>query len=70
MSTAADPRPISWRPTRKWMARTAVAIAGLASTAVSTGAWDKEESLMAITVVLAAVVSYLTPNETELTDEP
>lgn len=52
----------SWAPTRKWIARTVVAIAGLLTTWASTGTWDKEETIMAITIGTAALVSYLVPN--------
>jgi hypothetical protein len=52
----------SWRPSRKWIARTIVALGGLATSWATTGSWDQEETVMAITVAVAAAVSYLLPN--------
>lgn len=49
--------------TRKWMARTVVAIGGLATMFLTTGTWDTEESLMAVTIVVGAITSLLVPNE-------
>lgn len=46
---------------RKWGARTAVALAGIATSYVVTGGWDTEESLMLITAVTAAITSFLVP---------
>jgi hypothetical protein len=31
---------------------------------VTTGTWDQEETVMAITVVSAALIAWLTPNDT------
>lgn len=50
-------------PTRKWIARTITALGGLATTVATTGGWDQEETLMAITIAVAAAVSYLVPND-------
>ena len=55
--------PTSWTPTRKWMARTVVAVGGLATTVATTGSWDQEHTLFAITAVVAAVTSYLLPSD-------
>jgi hypothetical protein len=39
------------------------AIAGLVVMFINSGSWDKEESIMAVTIVAAAVVSILTPSD-------
>jgi hypothetical protein len=49
-------------PSRKWFAARITAIAGLAIMWVTTGTWDQEETVMAITVVSAALIAWLTPN--------
>lgn len=59
------PKKKSSLPTRKWAARTVVALGGLATTWASTGGWETEETLMAITIAVAAVTSYLVPNGDE-----
>ena len=44
---------------KKWGARTIVAVAGLLTSWATTGTWDTEETVMAITVVSAALTSLL-----------
>ncbi len=46
---------------KKWLAARVTALAGLAVMVVNSGSWDKEETIMVITIVAAAAVSYLTP---------
>jgi len=55
--------PTNWIPSRKWLAATVVAVTGLLTTWATTGSWDQEETLMAITIVSARLVAYLIPNE-------
>lgn len=52
----------SWKPTRKWIARTIVGLIGVATMYVTTGTWDTEESLAILTLVAGASTSYLLPN--------
>ena len=49
-------------PSRKWIAARITAITGLVLMLITTGSWDQEESVMALTIVSAALVSWLTPN--------
>ena len=49
-------------PTRKWIAARITALTGLLTMWVSTGSWDREESIALIALVSAASVAYLTPN--------
>jgi hypothetical protein len=51
-------------PSRKWFASRITAITGLVIMWVTTGTWDQEETVMAITVVSAALIAWLTPNDT------
>jgi hypothetical protein len=55
--------PASWLPTRKWLARTVVAAGGLASTWAAVGEWSADLTGALITAVVAALVSYLVPND-------
>lgn len=52
-------------PTRKWLARTIVAVSGLAVEIATTDGWDKADTVMTITVVSAAMVSYVTGNDSD-----
>lgn len=52
-------------PSRKWIVRTVTAVGGLLTTWATTGTWDTEETVFAITVVVGAFNSYVIPNETE-----
>lgn len=52
-------------PSRKWFASRVVALTGLATMWATTGAWDLEETTMAITVVSAAALAWLLPNKEE-----
>lgn len=49
-------------PTRKWWAARVTAVTGLAAMWATTGSWDQEETVAAITLVSAALLSWLTPN--------
>jgi hypothetical protein len=49
-------------PSKKWIASRVTALAGLATMWVTTGSWDQEESVAAIALVTAAIISYLIPN--------
>ena len=49
-------------PSRKWFAARVTALAGLAVMWATTGTWDQEETIAAITLVSAGLVSWLTPN--------
>lgn len=52
-------------PSRKWFARTATALGGLATTWATTDGWDEEETLFLITIIVGAIVSYVLPNNEE-----
>lgn len=49
-------------PTRKWVAARVTALTGLAIMWATTGSWDLEETIAAITLVSESTLSYLTPN--------
>lgn len=49
-------------PSRKWLAARVTALAGLATLVATNGAWTQEATIMAITVVSAALLAYLLPN--------
>ena len=51
------------KPTRKWVARTITAVTGLAIEVLSTGPWDRADTIMAVTVVSAATLSYVLSND-------
>jgi hypothetical protein len=53
----------SWKPTRKWLARTIIGAIGGATMYVLTGSWDQEESIALLTLAGGASTSYLLPNE-------
>lgn len=57
----------SWAPSRKWIARTIVALGGLAIMALTTGSWDAEESIALVTLIVGAATSYLLPNADDST---
>ena len=48
--------------TRKWIAARVTAVTGLLVMWITTGSWDTEESVMAVTVVSAAIIALLVPN--------
>jgi hypothetical protein len=50
-------------PTRKWVAARVVSVSALLTMWVSTGSWDREESVALIGVLSAALISWLTPNQ-------
>lgn len=50
-------------PSRKWFTARVTALAGLATMWATTGSWDTEETLMAITVVSAAALAYRVKND-------
>ena len=49
-------------PSKKWIASRVTALTGLAIMWATTGAWDQEETIAAITLVSAALIAYLLPN--------
>ncbi len=49
-------------PTRKWIVRTVTSLTGFAIMWATTGSWDTEETVAMITIVSAAIISYLVPN--------
>lgn len=52
-------------PSRKWLAARVIALTGLATMWATTGAWDQEETIAAITIVSGAATAYLLPNKDE-----
>lgn len=50
-----------WIPTRKWLAAQALALAGLATSAIESG-WDATEWKLLVAIVAQAAVSYVLPN--------
>ena len=50
---------------KKWAARTIVSIGGLATMYLTTGAWDTEESVMTVTIIVAAATSFLLPPDAD-----
>lgn len=50
-----------WIPTRKWMAAQAVALGGLAVSAIESG-WDDTEWKLLIGIVVQATTTYLLSN--------
>lgn len=68
--TAPDLPADSWqgfslKPSRKWFAALVVGLTGLATMWATTGAWDQEETIAAITLVSARAVAWLIPNESK-----
>ncbi len=53
----------SWKPTRKWLARTVIGVSGVVAMYLTTKGWDVEESIAALTLATGAATSYLLPNE-------
>lgn len=51
----------TWKPSRKLVVRTITALIGLATMWATTGTWDTEETVMALTIVGATAVHYFTP---------
>jgi hypothetical protein len=49
-------------PSRKWFAARVTALTGLAMMWATTGSWDLEETIAAITLVSAALLAWLLPN--------
>lgn len=66
--TAVDPvvpvpaKPSLW-PTRKWFATQVTALTGLAVMYVTTGGWNAEETIAAITIASQAALGYIYPNQ-------
>lgn len=50
-----------WIPTRKWLAAQAVALGGIATSAIDSG-WDATEWKLLIGVAVQALVTYVLPN--------
>jgi hypothetical protein len=46
---------------RKWLARTVVGVGAIVTMWVTTGTWDKEESVALIGWIVAAITSILVP---------
>jgi hypothetical protein len=46
---------------RKWWASRVTALTGLVTMWITTGSWDTEESVMLLTIVSAAAISWLVP---------
>jgi hypothetical protein len=64
--TPAEPVVVAvkktWVPTRKWFYAQAIALGGLATSAIQSG-WDETESVLAVGIVVQAIVTYVLPNE-------
>jgi flagellin-like protein len=56
-------------PSRKWWAARVTALTGLATLVATAGAWTQEATIMAITLVSAAALAYLLPNEKDPAEE-
>jgi hypothetical protein len=52
-------------PSRKWMAARVTALTGLATLVATSGGWSQEATIMAITLVSAAALAWLLPNESD-----
>lgn len=52
-------------PSRKWLAARVTALTGLALMWATTGAWDQEETIAAITLVSGGALAWLLPNKDE-----
>jgi hypothetical protein len=52
----------SLRPTRKWFVAQVTALCGIAIMWATTGTWDTEETVAAITWFGQATATWLTPN--------
>lgn len=50
-------------PSRKWIAARVTAVTGVLTMWATTGTWDTEESVAAITVVSGALLAWLVPND-------
>lgn len=57
-----EPENRTLLPTRKWFAARVTALAGLGVMWATTGSWDLEETLAAITLASEATISWLVPN--------
>jgi hypothetical protein len=73
MNTVLGPIPpkdkTSWVPSRKWAASTIGAIGTLAIMYLTTGTWDVEESVGAVTLTVTALTTYLV-SDTSVTQPP
>jgi hypothetical protein len=50
-----------WFPTNKWWAALVTGLTTVALSAIDSG-WDKTETKMAVTLLSAETLAYLTPN--------
>lgn len=55
-------------PSRKWWAARVTALTGLATMVATDGGWSQNATFFAITLVSAALLAWLLPNEKEATD--
>lgn len=56
--------PVSWRPTRKWLAATTVAAGTVVTLYAQHGwHWDEHTSVPTVGLVVQRAVSYWLPNE-------
>jgi len=64
VSVVVEPvqKPSRW-PTRKWFATQVTALTGLAIMYVTTGGWNAEETIAAITIASQAALGYIYPNQ-------
>lgn len=53
-------------PSRKWWAARVTALTGLATLVATSGAWTKDATIMAITLVSAAALAWLIPNSEDV----
>lgn len=53
----------SWAPSRKWLARTIIALGTVATMYFTSGTWDAEESIALVGVIVGASTAYLLPND-------
>jgi phage portal protein BeeE len=67
MAKAAAPPEVgtpsaTWVPSRKWFALQIASAVGLGTMYLTTGSWNSEESIAALTWFGAAASTYLLPN--------
>lgn len=50
-------------PSKKWFVSRVTAVTGLLTMWATTGTWDLEETIATITLVSAAILAWLVPND-------
>ncbi len=59
-----------WLPTRKWGVNVVTGLGALATMYFTSGTWDVEESISAVGLAVAAISTYLIPNDPSNTNSP